>query len=243
MEKSADIYPNTRWTVVAHAVAPDSVVCRRALGDLFNLYNYPVYCCIRRRGLDHHDAQDLAQEYFVSLLEREYLAEADPRKGKFRAFIQADLKLFLNNAHRKKHTLKRGGGVNVFSLDAAKAEHDYEASCGTSLDPDSVLDREWAKATFAAALVALKQRYVATNSVAVFETLSPLLDKPSRPGMYEAAASQLGMQEATVKVAMTRLRERLGRALEQVVADTLDDPTPAAIKDEIRYLFTVLAAS
>jgi len=243
MEESADIYPKTRWTVVARAVSPDSAVCQRALGDLYNLYKSPVYCCIRRRGLDHHNAEELTHDYFLSLLKRDYLAEADPHKGKFRAFIQADLKLFLNNALRKQHALKRGGGANVIPHDDANAEHDCEGAYGSSLDPEAMFDREWAKATFAAALEALKQSYQAPDRAVVFETLAPLLDKPSRPGMYEAAASQLGMKEATVKVAMTRLRERLGRALEQVVADTLDDPTPTAIRDEIRYLFSVLAAS
>lgn len=226
--------------MVVRTAALDKKVCQRALGELYQLYSYPVYCCIRRRGRDHQDAEDLTQDFFASLMERDHFATADPQKGKLRAFIQADLRLFLNNAYRKETALKRGGGAEVFSMDAVQAEQDYEAAGGRDLDPIALLDREWAKATFAAALQLLKLSYNHPDRAGVFEVLSPLLDKPSGPGMYEEAAERLGMKESTIKVAMVRLRERLGAALRQVVADTLEEPTPAAVQDEIRYLFSVM---
>lgn len=39
---------------------------------------YPLYAYVRRRVADVNEAQDLTQEFFVRLLEKKYLAIADP---------------------------------------------------------------------------------------------------------------------------------------------------------------------
>jgi RNA polymerase sigma-70 factor (ECF subfamily) len=240
MNESTDPYPHTRWTLVRKAGSPDLGVNRHALGDLYGIYNKPVYVSIRRRGYDHHSAQDLTQAYFVSLLEREYLSSANPEKGKFRAFIQKDLGLFLNNARRKENALRRGGTFSEFSIDGAKDDRDFGISETQGLDPELLLDREWAKATFSAALLVVERSYDSSERLAVFRALSPLLDKPATAGMYDEVALSLGMDQRSVKVAMHRLRERFGLALQQVIADTLANPTSDAIKEELRYLFSVL---
>ena len=66
--------------------------------------------------------RDLTQEFFAELLARKPFAQADRARARFRTFLLAALDHFLNHAHRDAHALKRGGGREFVSLDAANAE-------------------------------------------------------------------------------------------------------------------------
>ena len=77
-----------------HAQTADS---REALARLCELYWYPLYAYVRRWGYDADQAQDLTQEFFTRLLEKHYLRDADPARGRFRSFLLASLKHFLSN--------------------------------------------------------------------------------------------------------------------------------------------------
>ena len=55
---------------MAAASAEGAAEARAALEELYRLYCYPVYAFIRRRGHRRQDAQDLAQDFFVHLLEK-----------------------------------------------------------------------------------------------------------------------------------------------------------------------------
>ncbi len=70
------------------------------------------------------------------------------------------------------------------------------------------------------------------------------LRRRSRPKVetrYSEAAAELGTSEAAVKVAVHRLRTRLGALLRLEIADTASDPE--AIDDELRHLIEVLRES
>ena len=108
----------TRWSVVlmaGHQSSPDS---RRALESLCEAYWYPLYAYVRRRVPDVHEAQDLTQEFFASLLERNALAAADRERGRFRSFLLTSFKNFLSDewdkAKRPK-TRRRTAGNPVES--------------------------------------------------------------------------------------------------------------------------------
>lgn len=45
-------------------------VARDALEKLCAAYWYPLYAYVRRKGHDEHDAQDLTQEFFARLIQR-----------------------------------------------------------------------------------------------------------------------------------------------------------------------------
>ena len=68
-----------------------------ALEKLCRTYWYPLYSFVRRQGHSPHDAQDLTQEFFARLLEKNYLEAVEREKGKFRSFLLASVKHFLAN--------------------------------------------------------------------------------------------------------------------------------------------------
>jgi RNA polymerase sigma-70 factor (ECF subfamily) len=81
----------------------------QALAALCEAYWYPLYAHVRRRGYRADEAQDLIQEFFACLLEKEYLRVADRARGRFRCFLLAALDHFLAKEWRRAHALKRGG--------------------------------------------------------------------------------------------------------------------------------------
>ena len=59
-----------------------------ALEKLCRTYWFPLYAFARRQGNSPEDAQDLTQDFFCRLLQKNYLAKADPDRGKFRTLHQ-----------------------------------------------------------------------------------------------------------------------------------------------------------
>ena len=104
----------------------DSERACRALEHLCAAYWYPLYAFVRRQGQSPHDAQDLTQAFFARLLARNFLADADPGKGRFRSFLLGALKHFLSDEWDRARAQKRGGDVKFIALDAESAETRYK---------------------------------------------------------------------------------------------------------------------
>src|SRR4051812_45113749 len=82
-------FPTTRWSRVVGAVDLKAPGGRQDLAALCEAYWYPLYAYARRRGYAPEQAQDLTQEFFAYVLEKELLARADPSRGRFRSFLLA----------------------------------------------------------------------------------------------------------------------------------------------------------
>jgi len=98
--------------VVLAAGRGASPQARCALEELCQIYWYPLYAYVRRRGYDSHEAEDLTQEFFTRLLAKKYLADVDREKGRFRSFLLASLKHFLANEWDRAQAKKRGGAYS-----------------------------------------------------------------------------------------------------------------------------------
>jgi hypothetical protein len=51
----------------------------------------------------------VTQAYFAELLEKEYLDDCDPSRGRFRVFLMTSVKHFLSKEREKARAWKRGG--------------------------------------------------------------------------------------------------------------------------------------
>lgn len=115
----------------------------RALEKLCRAYWPPLYGYVRRRVRDVHETQDLTQAFFERLLEKHYLADADPERGRFRAFLITAFKHFLSKEWDKAKTQKRGGGRERFSVAFASQEDRWSES-SDKLTPERIYERQWA---------------------------------------------------------------------------------------------------
>src|SRR5258708_1552921 len=103
-------FATTRWSLVVSAQAPGTPEARQALAALCRLYWYPLYAYVRRRGHPHADAEDLTQEFFARLVEKDSLAGVRASRGRFRSFLLTACQHFLANEWDRARALRRGGG-------------------------------------------------------------------------------------------------------------------------------------
>src|ERR1700730_11141140 len=118
-------FPTTRWTLVVAAADPQRKEARSALVSLCEGYWYPLYAYIRRRCYPADQAQDLAQEFFIRVLEGRYLDRAVPEKGRFRSFLLTSLKFFMAEEVHWQSAHKSARGT-VLSLEFSSGEDRYQ---------------------------------------------------------------------------------------------------------------------
>ena len=231
-------FPQTRWSVVLAARAPDDARRADALDALCRAYWFPLYVYIRRRGLAAEDAEDLTQAYFATLIERDYLAQADRERGKLRSFLLTTLKHFLADEWSKSAALKRGPHKKLISIDAARAEEQYALEPADTDSPDRLYEKRWALTVLDNVLEALRGDYAKTGQGQVFDALQQFLAWNSSGEAYRDVAAELGMKESAVRVAIFRLRRRYGDLLRAQIADTV--VSPEEVPAELDYLFSLL---
>jgi DNA-directed RNA polymerase specialized sigma24 family protein len=231
-------FPTTRWSRVVLAGDPDARLARESLAELCSAYWYPLYAYIRRRGYGPEVAQDLTQDFFARLLEKGLLAEADPSRGRFRAFLRTVCACFLANRRDWEHARKRGGGRTTLSIDANKAEGRYALELADGLTPERIFDRSWALTLLGRVLDRLGGEYDEAGKAATFEAIRGMLAGDPDAHSYAAVAARLGTTEGAARVAAHRLRRRYGEMLRHEIASTLAEP--AEVDDEIRDLFAAL---
>ncbi len=220
------------------AAGTDNSHGREALARLCQIYWYPLYAFVRRQGHTPHDAQDLTQEFFARLLEKDSLGDVDRSKGKFRSFLLAALKHFLSKEWARAKALKRGGGRAPVPLDTTGAENRYRREPEDNATPEKLFERRWALTLLDQVLTRLSEDYAATGKRALFEQLQGCLTGDRHLLPYAEHAARLGVSEGAVKVSVHRLRQRYRRLLRDEIAQTV--ATPAEIDDEIRQLFAAL---
>jgi len=228
----------TSWTMVHEAGQPTLPEADAARAKLCQAYWYPLYFYVRRLGHSPEDAQDLTQEFFARLLEKNYVATADREKGKFRSFLLLLLKRFLAREWARANRQKRGGGVELIPLDLEHTENRYVAEPADELSPDKAFDRRWAQVLLARVTDRLQAQCVAEGKGHLFAELHPLLSGEGEEP-YEAVARRLQIPKATLKVLVHRFRQRYGQLLREEIAPTV--ASPEEVEDEIRALFGALS--
>ena len=75
---SPESFASTHWSLVLRARRQADTAAHVALESLCRRYWLPLYAYVRRRVASVEEAQDLTQEFFVRLLEKQVLAEVSP---------------------------------------------------------------------------------------------------------------------------------------------------------------------
>lgn len=228
-------FATTHWSVVLAAGQTHSPQTAEALEKLCRTYWYPLYAYVRRRGYDADDAQDLTQEFFARLLEKNYLASVDRAKGKFRSFLLASLNHFLSNEWDKAKAAKRGGSQTFISLDEPAPESRYLLEPASDQSPEKIFEQRWAVTLLDQALRRLKAEFAAARKGNQFEVLQVFLQREAKAGDYSEVGAQLKMSSSAVAMAVARLRQRYRELVLQEIAQTVADP--ADVDDEMRHLF------
>jgi RNA polymerase sigma-70 factor (ECF subfamily) len=233
-----DHFGTTHWSVVLAAREGDTEDAGRALERLCRVYWRPLYAYVCRRGYGPHDAQDLTQEFFARLLERNDLARVSPDKGKFRSFLLAALNHFLSNEWDRVRAIKRGARLTFVSIDETSPEHRSLIESIADLPAERAFEKRWATALLDEAFERLREESAGAGKLELFNQIKPFLAGEPDPGEYGALAAKLGWTQSSVAVAVHRLRQRYAELVREEIAHTVAEPN--AVDAEMGDLFAAL---
>lgn len=229
---TSDGYSSTTWSVVIAAGKGDDG--GKAIERLCRKHWRPIYVFARRSGLSPSDAEDATQEFFMEFLEREWLKQADPTRGRFRTFLFTLLKNFLSNRRRVANAAKRGGAATFLSLDEAVGERELTSLSERFTDPAAAYEAAWWNGLLEAAWVRLAQEQSESGKAGIFEALRRFVTQAPAQGDYQRLSDQLGMKKGQVALLVHRLNRRFAELIRAEVADTLVDRSD--LDAELRFL-------
>jgi RNA polymerase sigma-70 factor (ECF subfamily) len=228
-------FETTEWSLVLAAGGEaGTTAAGHALARLCDIYWYPVFAFVRRRGHPPEDARDLTQGFFARLIEKGDLGDADRSRGRFRTFLLTACQHYLANEHDRATAAKRGSGIRPQPIDVAAAERRYERAFAHDETPERVYDRQWCLTLLDGVFETLRAEYAAEGKAQLFDRLKDFVTADEDAGTHADAARALGTTAGAVKVAVHRLRRRFREELLRRVADTLGPDQE--VEDEIRYL-------
>jgi len=232
-----DRFATTHWSLVVAAGKRQLPNGESALAELCETYWYPLYAYVRRRGYSAADAQDLTQGFFATLLDKEYLNDADQDRGRFRSFLITALKRYVSKQRERENAQKRGGNRRRLSLDFEVGESHYRIEPSHEATPERIFERRWALTVLDIALRKLRQDYDATEKRRLFDSLKVFLTGETG-STYKQIAEEHDMPEGAVKASVHRLRNKYRELIRAEIAQTVADP--GDVDDELRSLQAAL---
>ena len=200
-----------------------------ALNELCGIYWVPIYRYAIRRGHDSHEAQDLTQGFFASLLGRSFLPNADAARGRFRTYLLTAFDRFCIDQHRRDVAEKRGGGALKLPFDIRVAAGDdtvpLEPTDVKEMGVTQFFQRRWAETVLAEVVRRLRQEYDERQAGDLFDALKAEWSTSADRTDYRSMAETMHRSVGSLKVAAHRLRGRYRTVLRGVVAETVADPS------------------
>jgi RNA polymerase sigma-70 factor (ECF subfamily) len=237
--ESGGWFATTHWSVVLAARDHDSPRATQAMEQLCRTYWRPLYAFIRREGYLEEDAQDLTQEFFARLVEKDWLGHLRHRNGRFRSFLLTFLKHFLSDHRDHVGAKKRGGGRTFISLAEFAAEDRDGIEPVDGLTADQVYERRWAQSLLDRAANRLQREYVEDGAGELFDRLKDLQPGAHGECTYAEIGARLAVSEGAIKSAVHRLRRRHREILREEIARTVSRPEELA--EEVRHLIDVVS--
>ena len=198
-----DRFPLTNQSAIVRARSEDARERERAFEAIVAAYWKPAYKYLRIKWqASNEDAKDLVQGFFALAIEKNYFADYQSGKAAFRTFLRTCLDGFVANQRKSDGRMKRGGGMDHFSLDFIEAENElsrYGTSPGGTLE--DYFHREWVRNLFAMAVETLSQLYRASGRDVYFQLFEryDLHDEASetKPS-YAALAEEFSLKSTDV---------------------------------------------
>ena len=235
-------FPATRISVVAALRDSDTTVRERALDLLAATYWRPVYTYIRLKWRAEPDAaEDLTQEFFARAIERDFFAQYDPARARFRTWLRLGIDRMVANAREAAGRQKRGGGTRTVPLDAAELERDLAARApGPLPDDDELFRREVARTLFTHAVESLRAECETTGKFVqwrVFEAYD--IEGPDRETRVTYA--ELAVEHGTPVTQVTNYLAAMRRRFRALVLDQLRElsASDAEFRAEARDLLGI----
>ncbi|MEM7387151.1 MAG: hypothetical protein AAF514_19610 [Verrucomicrobiota bacterium] len=208
-------FPTTKWDVV-HILQSENGTSHsdEAYTRLCEEYWPPIHSYLLRY-FSFHEAQDVAQDFFLNRVQRLGLfMVARPDKGRLRNLIQRSLKWHVQTHLRLVNYSKTRGGT-ALHLELEEAENEAALTHQDSLDFHK-LDLDWAREAHALLMAKLEKEYQDSGKARIFKVLSHRLEDHSYQ-TYETETALLGNTPEANRVTVFRMRKRYLALARQLV--------------------------
>lgn len=216
-------FPPTRHSVLIAARSGDPAMRSRAVETIITAYWKPIYKYIRMRwNVSPEDAQDFTQDFFIRLMEKQFLDSYDPQKGRLRTFLRTCADRMYWNQSRDAKRLKRSSGMGDLQLDFDAAERELSRTA----KPESIeeyFEKEWIRSLFSLALERLRARCKKSGKTIYFSLFEryDLAEEGEPKPTYAELASECGVAVTDVTNYLAWVR----REFRQEVLDQLREMT------------------
>jgi DNA-directed RNA polymerase specialized sigma24 family protein len=224
----------TRWTLIQRMQSDDSEQARSAFGEFYSLYLTAIVDYFRRAGYKH-DADDVAGEFTLWLLEKQKLQKLRRDQRSFRGFLAHALWGFHVDLQRRQHAEYRGGKASHVTMDASAG-----VQLATAEDCEQAFNVAFFQHTMSMVMEDVVRNTTKKNPDYVRAMVRRLLEDflPADTAQsildYDDIAVRFGVNPATLRMHKAEYRQALSLRLRIYVDDQLDDP--AKTDDEIRQL-------
>ena len=209
-------FPKTNHSAVVAVRSGDPQQRQRAFDAILESYWKPVYKYIRIKWrVNNEDGKDLTQGFFANVFEKNHLASYDVSKASFQTFLRTCVDGFVANQQKAQQRLKRGGGVEITSLDFTDAETEFaQHPPAADVTPEEYFQREWARNLFALAVEDLRLTYEQSDKVVRFQIFEryDLEDSPEKVS-YSSLADEFGLTTTTVNNHLAAARRDFRKTL------------------------------
>jgi RNA polymerase sigma-70 factor (ECF subfamily) len=214
-----------------------SDAARQALDHLLRRYLPALRAhLVFGKRLSPADADDVLQDFVAGkILERDLIARADQRLGKFRTFLLTALDRFLWNQLRNRGARKRAADEA-----GALGDRDGQLSAGSGAD---VFDQAWAREVLRAAVERMRDACLVSDRADVWglfecRVLGPALEG-REPEDYATLVRRFGFQSpAQAANALVTAKRMYARMLRAVIGEYTSDA--AEVETEIEDLYRAL---
>jgi RNA polymerase sigma factor (sigma-70 family) len=220
-------FRETVWGTIERARDASPEIRQAGLEELARTYWKPVYRYLRVAwAKSNEDAKDLAQAFFLWLTDRNALERYAPERGRFRTFLKALLRHFVQHHDQALDRLKRGGGKVLVSLDPEDASLTEVVADPGAVSPEEAFDREWRHAVLSRAVERVRTRLVADGNGVKFSIFEAyyLNRSADAPPTYVGVAGRLGVKEGDVKHFLADVREDVRNEIRAVLSQTVSGP-------------------
>lgn len=224
------MFPTTRWQSIL-ALRDEPSARGELLERLGHTYWRPLYSHARAKGLTHDHAEDAVQAVFVRLLEGDFVAALDPRRGRLRCYLRAAMNHHLADLRARDHAAKRGGNTVVVPLD--------DTIVAGSQDPSAEFDRTWARALLDRAFERLRDEYASGSRTGPFDAVTLYFRSAGSVGHAELA-DRFGMSIPQLKAFLHRARCRFRELVRAEVVATVANPRD--VDGELRHVESALTS-
>ncbi len=235
-------FPQTRISAIVALQKGNDDERKVALGRVVEIYWPVVYKYLRLRWRkDSESAADLTQSFFLSALEKEFLADYDPAKARFRTYLRLCLDRFVGKSDEAAKRQKRGGDAHHLSLEFDSVEREIVGAIGQKeLPPDELFEREWVRNLFSTAVVRLKAQYQSAGKSMQFELFEEYdlqsLDSDAKLSYADLAAKH-GISPETVTNYLAGARRDFRRLVLEHIGELTNSETE--YRDEVRAVLGI----